>query len=519
VVAVPRDADVVIVGAGAAGSTIAARLAEGGKRVVVLEAGPGWKLTDLASSQIWARRLKWGGAPVEFRGNHRGFGHNLNTGWGKGGAALHHYATWPRLTDDVFRVQSTFGRGRDWPFGGDELRPWYDRVQSDIGVSGDAAREPWRPAGASYPLPPQQLFAQARLLQRGWEALGLPVAPLPAAILTADYRGRPACQYDGWCDAGCPTGALGNPLSTALPRAEAAGAQIVTGAMVTRIVPASGTRAGGVEWTDVKGASQRLDAGQIVLAGSAIQNPRLMLASASREWPGGLGNARDQVGRNFMLDAVALNYGMFAEETENYMGVSAGQLLNRARYGERQDAPFGSWHWQIAPALKPNDIFGIAVTRADLFGSALHEFMAKAARHMANQVAMIGQLPSPENRIVLSTQRDRYGVPLARVEHRFDDEAMELWRYVGEEGKRIMRAAGASESWIGPFNAGHLYGGTIMGNDPAISVAAVDTRVQGIDNVWLTGSGLFPASGGTSPTFTVVALAERTASALLGDRL
>ncbi len=512
---VPRDADVVIVGAGAAGSTIAARLAEGGKRVVVFEAGPGWKLADLASSQLWARRLKWGGAPVEFRGNHRGFGHNLNTGWGKGGAALHHYATWPRLTDDVFRVHSKFGRGFDWPIDGDALRPWYDRVQADVGVSGDAAREPWRPAGAPYPLPPQQPFAQARMLQRGWEALGLAVAPLPAAILTAEYRGRPPCLYDGWCDAGCPIGALANPLITALPRAEKAGAEVVSQAMVTRIVPASSTRAGWVEWVDARGTPHRLDAAHVVLAGSGVQNPRLMLASASREWPGGLGNARDQVGRNFMLDAVALNYGLFDEATENYLGVSAGQLLHRARYGERKDAPFGSWHWQIAPALKPNDIFGIAVTRADLFGSALHEFMATAAQRMANQVAMIGQLPAPDNRVVLSAKRDRFGVPLARVEHRFDDESMALWRYVGEEGKRAMRAAGASETWTGPFNAGHLYGGTIMGGDPAHSVAAADTRVHGFDNVWLTGSGLFPASGGTSPTFTVVALAERTAAALL----
>jgi len=73
-------ADVVIVGAGAAGSLYAAEFAAAGRRVVVLEAGPAWDMSDLVSSQLWARRLKWGGAPTEFDGNHRGFSHNLNTG-------------------------------------------------------------------------------------------------------------------------------------------------------------------------------------------------------------------------------------------------------------------------------------------------------------------------------------------------------------------------------------------------------------------------------------------------------
>jgi choline dehydrogenase-like flavoprotein len=517
VVKPPSATDIVIVGAGAAGCLMAAELAEAGRQVVVLEAGPAWTQADLVSSQLWARRLKWSGPAVEVAANHRGFSHNLNTGWGFGGAALHHYATWPRMHEEAFRTQSLFGRGRDWPFDAAELRPWYDRVQADVGISGDARAEPWRPAGDSYPLPPQPLFKQAELLKRGFEQLELPVAPLPAAILTAEYKGRPACIYDGWCDAGCPLLALANPLASHLPRAEAAGAVFVPNAMVTRVLAANRGRARGVAWTDPNGVERTIEAEQVVLAASAIQNPRLMLASACREWPLGLGNDRDQVGRNFMLDAVALVYGLFEEETENFMGVSAGQLYHRARYGERPSAPFGSFQWQIAPSLKPNDIFGIAVTRADLFGPPLHQFMARAARHMASQVGMVEQMPMADNRVLLSSNRDRYGVPLARVQHSFDAETKVLWAFVVEEGRKVMSAAGAVESWAGPFNAGHMIGGTLVGDDPANSVADRWGRIHAIENVMLAGSGLFPGSGGVSPTYTLCALAQRSAHYMLGQ--
>ena len=132
--------DTVIVGAGAAGLLLAARLAESGRRVTVLEAGPKRSTDDLISSQIWARRLKWSGPQVEELGDHK-VGHAFNAGFGTGGSALHHYGVWLRLHPGDFRVASDHGVGLDWPIDYQTLQPHYDKIQSEVGLSGDADAE------------------------------------------------------------------------------------------------------------------------------------------------------------------------------------------------------------------------------------------------------------------------------------------------------------------------------------------------------------------------------------------
>ena len=515
-----READVLIVGAGAVGAFFAARLARAGKRVVVLESGPPWQLGDLVSSQIWARRLKWGGAPVE-RSGAAPFGYNMATGWGLGGSALHHYGGWPRLHPEDFGTRSLYGRARDWPIDYDTLRPYYDHIQSECGVSGDASREVWRPPGAPYPMPPLPVFRQGELLARGFEQAGLRVAPAPLAINSIPYRGRAACLNDGWCDAGCPILALANPFALYIPRAIAAGAQFHTRTTATRVLLDTAGSARGVECVPAEGEKQTVHARCVILAASPVQNVRLLLASAQKRAPHGVGNEHGQVGRGFVCHNVVSIYGMFSEDTENHRGVSAGSLISQERY--RKDShpggAFGSYQWGIAPALKPNDLLGIAMTRSQLWGQRLQEFIVQAARRLASMSALCETLPHEANRIELASSRDGNGVPHARVTRMADSAGTQLAESVAAEGLEIMKRAGAHEAWRGILATSHPLGGTVMGARPEDSVTDSYGRVHGVPGLLVAGGGVFPTAGGGSPTFTLLALAERAARELLSRPL
>jgi len=507
--------DVVIVGAGAAGCLYAATLAQKGKKVLVLEAGNSWTLGDLVSSQIWARRLKWQGASVEAAGKNP-FSHNHGTGSGFGGAALHHFGTWPRLRPDDFRTRSKYGQGLDWPIGYDELRPYYDAIQKEVGISGDAQKEIWRPPGTPYPMPPLKVFAQAKVLARGFEKLGLHTAPLPLIVNSRPYKGRPSCQYDGWCEAGCPIGALANPLVTYFQQAQDAGAEFRAHCNVTRVLTDAKTgNATGVEYF-VGEERKEQHAKVVILAASIVQNPRIMLNSASDKHPQGLSNSNGLVGAYITMDALALVYGLFPEDTENHFGVNAGQLLHRGDF-VGADRPYGPYQWQIAPSMKPNDLLGIATTRPDLFGQELHEFMRRATKHLASMAGFAGGVAQRDNRVELAQDKDAQGMRKARLFHSFSPNTLALWEHLVAQGRDVMKAAGAMKSdiWSGPPGGSHLIGGTIMGKSSADSVTNSYGRTHQVKNVVLAGSGLFPAGSGTSPTYTLHAVALRSAKHML----
>src|SRR5262245_45031465 len=243
--------DAVVVGAGAPGSVYAAVLAKAGKKVVVLEQGPDWRLEDLISSEFWGRRIKTAGAPFILEGKNP-VGYAYQSGWGVGGATLHYFANFPRLLPNDFKVKSEDGRGLDWPIAYKDLAPWYDKVAADVGVSGDAkAEEIWRPAGKPYPMPPMKTFRNGNIWLKGFEAAGIRMVPAAVGMNSAPYKGRPACIYDGWCHIGCPTGALSNPLVTYLGEARKAGAEVRPWSTVTRVLAAAkGNRVIGVEYYD-----------------------------------------------------------------------------------------------------------------------------------------------------------------------------------------------------------------------------------------------------------------------------
>jgi choline dehydrogenase-like flavoprotein len=500
------EAEVVIIGSGATGSLLAAHLGEAGRKVVVLEAGPPRTLEKLYSSTIWSRALKWKGPPVRSVGTHP-LAYPFEAGWGTGGSALHHYAVWLRFHPEDFKRRMHTGKGLDWPIDYDDLLPYYDRLQREVGVSGDAAQEVWRPPGEPYPMPPQPIFRQAEIIAGGFAALDKRVAPLPMAINSVAYQGRPACLQDGWCDAGCPTGALANPIVIFGARMARAGVEVRTHAAAARIeTDTKGRRAQSVTYFDAAGAPHTVKAMVVIIAAFAVQTPRLLLNSANDRHPKGLGNNGDLMGRYFTSHAAVNIYGMFTEDTDNHMGRTGGQLLSQESYGTAS----GGYSWRIGHALKLGDVAGIANTRPELMGAALAGFMKTASRRMGNMNAIADHAASLDNRVTLTGERDGFGLPLAKVTHSLSADALTSISGAAEEGVRIFKAAGASEAWNAPLRTEHAMGGTIMGNDPRISVTNSYGAVHGIENLFIAGPGLFPSVAAVNPTFTAAALAVRT---------
>jgi choline dehydrogenase-like flavoprotein len=506
--------DVVIVGAGASGSVFASVLAKAGKKVVLIETGPDWQLSDLISSEMWGRRIRPAGAPFRLEGKNP-FGYAGQAGWGTGGAALHYFANHPRLLETDFKMKSEHNRGLDWPIAYQDVAPFYDKVAHDVGMSGDAkAEEKWRPPGQPYPMPPMKVFRQGELWKKGFGDIGVHMVPAPVGMNSTEFKGRPACIYDGWCHVGCPTGALANPTVTYLGEARKAGAEVRALCTATRVLTnQQGTRITGVEYYDDKKQKQVQEADVVVLAAWAGQNPRIMLNSATDKHAKGLANANGLVGKYMMAHSIAGIAAMFDEDVQNNMGTIGAQYMSYDRYSKTgRQGLFGSTYIAAGAAQKTHDF---ASARPDLIGAELHAYMKRATRGFS-RVSLFGEmLPNIENRIELASDKDAFGMPLGRFTYSYDDTAVALWRANVEEGKKAAKAAGAKDAWAGnAVPTSHLMGGTIMGTGAADSVANSYGQTHEIPNLWVAGPGLFPTEGASNPTYTILALSLRGAEHL-----
>jgi choline dehydrogenase-like flavoprotein len=508
--------DAVIVGAGASGSVFASVLAKVGKKVVVLDNGPDWQLSDLISSDIWGRRLKPAGGPVLSEGKNP-FAYGNQAGWGVGGAALHYFANFPRYLPTDFKIKSEYNRALDWPISYEDVAAFYDKVAADLGVAGDAkAEERWRPPGAPYQMPPMKTFPNGEVWLKGAEANGIHLAPAPVGMTSVEFKGRPACIYDGWCHVGCPIGALANPVVTYLAEARKANAEVRALSTVTRVLTnQEGTRVTGVEYYDANKQRQVQEAHVIILAAWSGQNPRILLNSATDKHPKGLANKNELVGKYMMTHSIAGTWALFEEDITPHLGTVGAQFMSYDRYPKTSyPAAFGSTYIVAGFAMKTNDY---AAARGDLFGPELAVFMKRAA-HGITRITMFGEgLPHLENRIELISDKDEFGLPLARLTHAFDDEALALWNANFEQGIKIGKATNAKEVWPGkpPFvPTTHLHGGAIMGTGAENSVTNSYGQTHEIPNLWMAGPCIFPTEGASNPTYAIFAISLRGAEHL-----
>ncbi|HXG83125.1 MAG TPA: GMC family oxidoreductase N-terminal domain-containing protein, partial [Pyrinomonadaceae bacterium] len=293
---IQNPVDAVIIGTGAGGAPILARLAQAGLKVVALEAGKSFDYREFPTDERAQAKLFWTDERLSAGENPLAFGSN-NSGCGVGGSTLHFTAYTPRPQADDFRIYSEFGVGKDWCLSYEDLEPYFDELEWFLGISG-ASPYPWgKPRKKGYPLPPLPLNGAARLMRTACDKLNIKTAPAPNAAVSQDYFQekiglRHACTNRGFCQAGCSTGARGSMDVTFLPLAVYHGAEIRSECFVTEFEFDSNGEIEAVVYSQ-NGEIKKQLCKNVFLCAGGIETPRLLLIN-------NLANSSGQIGKNFM---------------------------------------------------------------------------------------------------------------------------------------------------------------------------------------------------------------------------
>ncbi|HEY6329428.1 MAG TPA: GMC family oxidoreductase, partial [Blastocatellia bacterium] len=345
--------DVLVIGSGASGGWVAKEVAERGLRVIMLEAGPPRVPTRDFTEHVWPYQLKFRGFGDQLRllqtqpvqrlcyacdeYSHQFFVNDLEHPytfppekpfvWIRGRQVGGKTFCWAResyrYSDNDFKAASRDGHGEDWPISYQDLAPYYDRVESFIGVSGSREGLPQLPDGQF--LPPMKLSRGARLAKQAIERkFGWRVMPDRVANLTVPHRGRPACHYCDQCQRGCFTASYFNSPSVTLPAAARTGEfTLVSDAIVSHLLMNPSGRAEGVQYIDrVTQAHREAYARVVVVAAGALESTRLLLNSQSPSHPQGVGNSAGVLGR-YLMDHFTIE--------------GAGGFMPNLRSSERED--------------------------------------------------------------------------------------------------------------------------------------------------------------------------------------
>jgi gluconate 2-dehydrogenase alpha chain len=545
------EADVAIVGLGAAGGIAAHVLTAAGLDVVGLEAGPRLTRDDHAFDEIRNDARAWLARPKAL--------HEQPT-WREddsveagpspwptlmmnavGGTTVHYDGLSIRFLPWNFHSRSAiverYGASAvpegstlaDWPLAFEDLEPFYDRVEWELGVSG-ADRNPYDgPRTRGFPMPPMRSTGWGELVANAASNLGWHPFPAPAAINSQPWDGRGECTFCGFCQNNvCHQDAKGSTNLTSIARAEATGLlRIETGARVLRVETDDDGLARGVRF--VRDGETFIQPAKVVLVGTYVyENTRLLLLSRSKAHPDGIGNDRGQVGRNYMAHVFPMTYGRFPGRRLNLFNGNGSQVtcvddFNADNFDHSGEAFVGGGMITNTHELAPL-MFARGTPHPPYvprWGSAWKAWMKENAQSVGSIYAQFDALPYEDNRLDLDpVKTDPHGVPVVRVTHRIHPNEHAACSFIAQRQEELLREMGAAEIWNtpGPHIEGrHCAGGTRMGDDPDTSVVDGWGLAHDTPNLGVLGASVFPSVGGSNPTLTVQAVAWRTAEHIVED--
>lgn len=502
-----EEVDFVIVGTGAGGATLACRLAEAGFSVIGFDAGAWWRpLEEFASDEAHQSKVYWTDERICDGENPLTLGSN-NCGKAIGGSTVHFAMVSLRFRPEWFKSRSMLGYGVDWPLDWREMWNYYTEVERALKIAGPVTY-PWGPQRPRYPYRAHEINAAGWVLAKSCEAMGVGWAETPLATVSAPRGQSPPCVYRGFCVTGCSTNAKQSALITWIPRAVKAGAEIRDLAMVGRIETNDAGHATGVHYHR-EGHWHFQRARNVVVAGYAIETPRLLLNSANSRYPEGLANSSGLVGKYLMAQPNQGVFGTMRDEVRWYKGPPSLTLTEHWNYTDTGKDFFGGYCYMAQGPLPQ----AWATTQAGgrgLWGDALLREMEQY-NHQAGMKIVGEALPQERNRVTLADEKDQYGLPIARVTYSLCDNDKALVKHAVDFMSKSLAAVDARDIWAEDDGTCHLNGTARMGDDPHTSVVNADCRSWDIRNLWVCDGSVFPTVGGVNPSLTIQAIACRTA--------
>ncbi len=533
-------ADVLIIGAGPSGSVAAKHLAQAGIKVVCLEQGhmpdankyagrrPEWELVS---------QKQWHPNP-NYRDRERDYPINTDSSdvhplmfCGVGGSATLYAGHWTPFMPSDFKVRSLDGVADDWPFSYEDLSPFLEEIEREVGVSG-LGGNPAYPPKMAYPTPALPIGKVGNKAAECLDAMGWHWWPGTNAIPSLPYNGLNACVRRGTCMSGCPEGAKSTTDLTHWPHAIKAGARLITGARVRKITTNDEGLATGAVYIDEPGREREQKASVVILCANGIGTPRLLLLSASARFPNGLANSSGLVGKRLMMHPFSAVQATFDEDLESWRGPFGQNVSSYEFYETDESRGFvRGAKWGAMPGGGPLGATSFVGTKVftdpnarveDIWGSNLHEMVER--RFGRSMVwGIIGEdLPEESNQVLLDPDlTDSDGIPAPKLLYKVSENSERMLKFHEDRCLEAVKAGGAIETSVVhqmPDTGWHLLGTCLMGNDPKSSVVNQWGATHDVPNLFILDGSTFPTSAGLNPTATIMTVALRQTRRLIAQR-
>jgi choline dehydrogenase-like flavoprotein len=539
----PKNVNAVVIGAGAGGGVVAKELAEAGLTVLLLERGKWNTPFDDLKDDLRNQRISVLGAPFgpDDERNPRvvlnapGQGrivvpsdgeYNNNAACVGGGTVSYGAMAWRYMEQD-FRMRSTYGvvAGStldDWPIGYQDLEPYYEKAEWEIGVSGDDSNNVFRaPRKRPLPMPPLPPNREYTILKPAAQRLGFHPFDIPMLRNSVPYGGRGPCMRCRWCVGfACEVNAKNGTQNTVIPKALATGnCELKTDCMTKEILTDSRGRVTGVAYYDENDHLVEQSADIVVVSCGANESARLLLNSRSRLFPNGLGNRNDWVGRNLQGHAYTGAWGLFDYEVYDDVGPGASIAICDFNHGNR--GLIGGGLLANEFIRLPIEFVGHNPPAAKDWGRDHKDFMRQWFKRSIVVMGPVQEMPVFDARVQVDPAvKDHWGIPVCRLSGARHTNDIRVAEFLSSKAEEWLKEAGATKTWrqlpgLGLSGGQHQAGTCRMGKDSKTSVVNQDCQVHDVDNLFVIDASVHVTNGGFNPVLTIMANAYRASDNLV----